>query len=106
MKDKIEGKELMIICVAVQVEEGKVTDDRNDGRRECKKDKRKDVPMNDEWPAKEAEVFDLHRNRPESQKIKSNCDVNKITGVSPLDQFTNHVLPRFLLAGKILDVHK
>ena len=35
MKDKIEGKELMIICVPVQVEEGKVTDDRNDCRREC-----------------------------------------------------------------------
>ena len=62
--------------------------------------------MHDEWPAKEAEVFDLHRNRTKSQEIQGNRDVNKITGVSPLYQFANHVLPRFLLAGKILDVHK
>ena len=106
MKDKIEGKELVIIRVAVQVEERKVTDDRNDCRRECQKDKRKEVPMHDEWPAKEAEVFDLHRNRTKSQEIQGNRDVNKITDVSPLYQFANHVLPGFLLAGKILDVHK
>lgn len=62
--------------------------------------------MHDEWPAKEAEVFDLNRNRTKSQEIQGNRDVNKITDVSPVDQFANHVLPRFLLAGKILDVDK
>jgi hypothetical protein len=106
MKDKIEGKELMVIRVAVQVEEGKVADDRNDDRREGQKDKRKEVPMHDEWPAKEAEVFYLHGNFPESQKINGYRDMNKITGVSPMYQFTNHVLPWFMLAGKILDIYK
>ena len=106
MKDKIEGKELMIIRIAVQVEERKVTDDRNDGRRECQKDKRKEVPMHDEWPAKEAERLYLHGNLTKSQEIQGNRDVNKITDVSPVYQFANHVLLAFLLTGKIPDVYK
>lgn len=61
---------MMANCVTVQVEERKVTDDRNDGRRKYQKDKRKVVPMHDEWPAKKVEVFDLHRNRPTFQEIK------------------------------------
>jgi hypothetical protein len=106
MKDKIEGKELMIIRIAVQVEERKVSDDCNDYRRECQKDKRKEVPMNNEWPAKEAEGFDLHGNLTKSQKIQGNREVNKITDISPVYQFANHVLLTFLFAGKILDIYK
>jgi hypothetical protein len=106
VKDKIEGKELMVICIAVQVEERKVADDRNDCRREGQKDKRKGVPMHDEWPAKEAEGFDLHRNLTKSQEIQGNRNVNKITDVSPVYQFTHQVLLTFLLIGKILDVDK
>jgi hypothetical protein len=106
MKDKIEGKELVVIGVAVQVEEGKMAYDGNDDRREGQKDKRKEIPVHNEWPAKKAEVLYLHGSRTKSQKIQSNRDVDKIADVPPLYQFANHVLAWFLLAGKIPDVYE
>lgn len=106
MKDKIKGKEFMIIRIPVKIEERKVTDDRNDYCREGQKGKRKDVPMHNKWPAKKAKRFYMHGNLMKSKEIQGNCNVNKITDVSPLDQFTNHVLFTFLLTGEILDIYK
>ena len=105
-KSKIKGKEFVIIRIAVQVEERKVADDRDDYNCKCQKDKRMEVPMHDEWPANETVVFDLHRSGTKPKETQGNHEVNKITDVSPVNQFANHVLLATLFAGKILDVYK
>ena len=69
MEDEIKGKEFMIIRIAVQVKEGKVAYNCNNDRRKGQKDKREGIPMHDEWPAKEAERFDLYGNLTKSKEI-------------------------------------
>ena len=78
----------------------------NNGRRKGQKDKREGVPMYDEWPAKEAERFDLYGNLTKSKEIQGNCDMDKINNVSPFDQLANQVLVASLLADKIVDIYK
>jgi hypothetical protein len=65
-----------------------------------------EVPIHGEWPANEAEGFNLYRSGAESQEIQGNHDVNQITDASPGNQFTDQVLFAFLHAGKRQDIYK
>ena len=106
LKDKIERKELMIIRIAVQVEERKSANDRNDCCREGQKNKRVEIPIHDEWPSNETEGFNLYRSGTEPQERQGNHNVNKITGASPVNQFTDQALLAFLHAAKKQDIYK
>jgi len=62
--------------------------------------------MHDEGPAYETEGFNPHRYCVKSQENQGNCDMNKITGISPVYQFSDQVLLAFLFAEKIMNVYK
>ncbi len=96
----------MIIRIAVQVEERKSADDRKDCCRKGQKNKRVEIPIHGEWPANETEGFNLYRSGTETEEIQGNHDVNKITGASPGNQFSDQAFLSLLHAGKKLDIYK
>ena len=65
-----------------------------------------EVPMHDEGPAYETEGFNPHRYGVKPQENQGNCDVSKITGVSPMYQLANQALLACLIAEKIANVYK
>lgn len=96
----------MIIRITMQIKQGKMAYSCNDCGCECQKYKRKGVPMHNEWPTKEAEGFNLYSNIGKPQKTQGNCDVDKVTNVSPQDHLANPILVVLLLSDKIVDIYK
>jgi len=62
--------------------------------------------MHDEGPAYITEGFNPHRYGVKPQENQGNCNVSKITGVSPIYHLANQALLACLIAEKIANVYK
>ena len=65
-----------------------------------------EVPMHDEHPAYETEGFNPYWYGVKSQENQGNCNVSKITGVSPMYQLAYQALLACLIAEKIANIYK
>ena len=65
-----------------------------------------EIPMHDEDPAYITEGFNPHRYGVKPQENQGNCNVSKITGVSPMYQLAYQALLACLIAEKIANVYK
>ena len=65
-----------------------------------------EIPMHDEYPTNETEGFNSHRYGVKPQEDQGNCNVSKITGVSPIYQFADQALLACLIAEEIANIYK
>ncbi len=65
-----------------------------------------EIPMYYESPTYETEGFNPHWYVVKPQKNQGNCDVSKITGVSPTHKLAYQALLACLIAEKIANVYK